>query len=314
MRKIIIDTDAGSDDAVALIMALREPSIQVLAVTTVAGNVEVSQATQNALLTIARAESYQPPVFQGMHKPLVCDLQTAPEVHGRDGMGDLGFSAPAQQAQPEHAVDAIARLVGAGAGDIELLTLGPLTNIAYTMLQFPDVMRKLPRLTIMGGAHFYTNPHTASAEFNILVDPEAAHIVFGFGIPITLVTLEACRADQAVLTAEEIARLRSSGALGAFCVDCNRTVADALEAARGTATLELPDAAAFAVLARPELAKTSIESETIIELQGRLTRGTTIFRRKPAYFESKPLEVNSTVVTELHGQAFKEYLLNILNA
>ncbi len=114
MKKIIIDTDTGSDDAVALVMALRDPSVEVLAVTTVSGNVEVNQATYNALQSIDYAGTYQPPVFKGMGKPLVCELEVASQVHGKDGMSDIGFRAPTQKPEKEHAVDALLRIIGRG--------------------------------------------------------------------------------------------------------------------------------------------------------------------------------------------------------
>ena len=139
MKNIIIDTDTGSDDAVALVMALRDPSVKVIAVTTVAGNVGVDQATENALIAIDNASSYKPPVYKGIAKPLVCDLGEAAQLHNVDEMGKLGFGTPVQKAENEHAVDALIRLIGSGDGSIELVTLGPLTNIATAMLQAPEL-------------------------------------------------------------------------------------------------------------------------------------------------------------------------------
>ena len=132
MRRILIDTDTGGDDAVALIMALREPSVKVEAVTTVMGNVNTEQATINALISIERAGTYAPPVYKGLtngiiNEPLVGKDYT---IHGRDGMGDLGISAPKLQAEKEHAIDFLIRYIEENPGELELVTLGPVTNIA----------------------------------------------------------------------------------------------------------------------------------------------------------------------------------------
>ena len=301
MKKIIIDTDTGSDDAVALIMALRDPSVKVLGVTTVSGNVEVNQATTNALQSIDYANTYKPPVFKGIAKPLVCEFEDATQVHGKDGMGDVGFRAPVQKAEDEHAVDALIRLIGSGNGDIELLCLGPLTNIAFAMMQAPAVMKKIPQITIMGGAHFYSNPHTPCAEYNIMADPEAADIVFRFGVPITAVTLEACQTNQAALNKDDIAKFKAAGKTAAFCMDCNKITIDLAKKARGYEELELPDPVAYAVFSNPQLIKTSFNAQTIIELGGTYTRGTTVFRLRIGFFETEELVINSKIVTEVHG-------------
>jgi len=312
VKKIIIDTDTGSDDAVALIMALRDTSVKVLAVTTVSGNVEVNQATFNALQSIDYAGTYKPPVYKGMAKPLVSELEVASQVHGEDGMSDIGFRAPAQKIEDEHAVDALIRLIGDGEGDIELITIGPLTNIATAMLQAPNVMKKIAHITIMGGANFYSNPHTACAEYNIMADPEAAEVVCRFGVPITMVTLEACQNNSAALNGEDIAKFRAAGEAAAFCMDCNQVTIDLAKKAYGFEELELPDPVAYAVFSNPGLIKNSFDSQTIVELGGTYTRGTTIFRIKKGFFETDELKFNSKIVTEVHGEAFKDYLYKLV--
>ena len=139
MRKLLIDTDVGGDDAVALVMALRDPKVQVEAITTVMGNVSVEQATKNALITIERAGTYAPPVYQGLttgvlNQPLVGKNYT---IHGRDGMGDLGLPEPRLQPEKEHAVDFLIRTIEAHPGEYELVTLGPVTNLAWVSLRSP---------------------------------------------------------------------------------------------------------------------------------------------------------------------------------
>jgi purine nucleosidase len=312
MKNIIIDTDTGSDDAVALVMALRDPSVKVLAVTTVMGNVDLEQATENALISIEQANTYLPPVFMGMAKPMRCEHEAVSDIEGFDNIARMGFPLAAQKPETEHAVNAIIHLVEEGAGDIELVTIGPLTNIAMAMIQAPKVMKKIPHITIMGGAHFYTNAHTAMAEYNIMADPEAADVVFRFGIPLTLVTFEACLANNTPLTNEDIEHFRSAGSAAKFCMDCCHMDSDLLDKTVSSENLELPDPVAYAVFSNPELIKTAFESQTIIELGGDYSRGTTIFRTRIGFFETDPLEINSRVVTEVDGVAFKNFMFDLL--
>lgn len=308
MKNIIIDTDTGSDDAVALVMALRDPSVKVLAVTTVMGNVDLDMATENALISIEQAGAYQPPVHKGMAKPLVAEFEPVSDIEDFDNFAKMGFPRPSQKPMAEHAVDALIRWIREGNGGIELVTLGPLTNIAMAMIQSPEVMKSLPRITIMGGAHFHTNAHSAMAEYNIMADPEAADVVFRFGVPITLVTYEACLENSAPLSREDIARFRTAGRAAKFCMECNQSAQIPLTSME----VNLPDPAAYAVFSKPDLAKTAFDAQTIVELGGTYSRGTTIFRTRVGFFETVPLEINSRVVTELHGQAFKDYMFNLL--
>ena len=313
-KKIIIDTDTASDDAVALVAALRDPTLQVLAITAVAGNVELPLAVKNALLSVERAGTYRPPVYVGAAGPLLCELETADQIHGADGMGDLGtLGEPTLAPTPGHGADALARYAGEGDGEVELLTLGPLTNVALAIRKHPEAMRKLRHITIMGGAHPYHNPHTVCAEFNIMVDPEAAQIVFSFGVPITLVTLEAC-GGAAELDDAAMERMRGTGEIGRFCVDCNRTLTELARAQGGVPSLGLPDPAALAVLARPELIRESFPAHTRVETQGEFTRGATVFCKpgnlySPA-FGDEPAPENSLVVTGLDVAGFHQYLLD----
>ncbi len=120
-------------------------------------------------------------------------------------------------------------------------------------MQSPDIMKKVPHITIMGGAHFYTNAHTVCAEYNIMADPEAADVVFRFGTPITMVTLEACQDGTAPLNADDISKFKSNGTIGAFCMQCNQVTIDLAKKAYGYEQLELPDPVAYAVFSKPEL-------------------------------------------------------------
>ena len=155
-RKLLIDTDCGSDDAVALVMALRDTSVEVVAFTIPSGNCEVNQAAENCLQSILYAGTYKPPVYKWTCLPLWADYENAEQVHGIDDMGDCEWlKKPSDTAEEENAVDAMLRILREGGGDIELLAIGPLTNVAAAMLLEPETMRRIPHITIMGGAHPY---------------------------------------------------------------------------------------------------------------------------------------------------------------
>src|ERR1700692_768289 len=175
-RPILIATDTASDDAVALIMALRSPSVEIKAITTVAGNVTVEQATRNALFTVELCGT-EVPVYSGAAKPLERELQTADWFHGQDGLGDHGYAPSVRTPASGDAVDALIEAVQSTPG-IEIITLGPLTNLALALERWPSLARSLGRGVVMGGAPCCEGNVTPAAEFNIWVDPEAARTVF----------------------------------------------------------------------------------------------------------------------------------------
>ena len=222
-RKILIDTDTASDDAVALIMALRSPLVEVLAITIVAGNCSAEQATLNALYTAELCNS-EVPIYTGAAAPLQRTLETAHWFHGVDGLGDHGYAPSHRTAEPTHAVDAILATALANPG-IEIITLGPLTNLALALQRDPTIVDKISRCVVMGGAPCCEGNVTPAAEFNIWVDPEAAQIVFRSGLPIEMIGWQLCRNDAA-LNATEIAEvLALNTPLADFAIRCNSTAA-----------------------------------------------------------------------------------------
>jgi len=173
MRNFIIDTDTASDDAVALVMAMRQPDIDVKAITVVAGNVPLEMGLQNALYTVELCGA-DTPVYAGCAKPLLRELETAQDVHGRDGLGDIGLPLQGRAPARGHAVDVLRDVINANAGDITLVTLGPLTNVALALLREPELAQRVSHCWIMGGIGAGHGNVTPTAEFNIWVDPEAA--------------------------------------------------------------------------------------------------------------------------------------------
>ena len=272
-RPFIIDT--ASDDAVALIMALRAPDVDVKALTIVSGNVSVEQATRNALYTLELCGCASIPVYQGADRPLLRDADRAEWFHGADGMGNQDYPEPKSKPAPGHAVNALIETIKSNPG-IVLVTLGPLTNIALTLAQAPEIVPLVSRCVVMGGTAWSVGNVTPAAEFNIWQDPEAAQIVFRSGLPVEMVGWELCR-FSAGLTPEEIEYVRRLNTeLAHFTIDCNRTAMDAIRIQSGVIGLELPDPVAMAVAIDPTICTRGSKHAVDVETQSELTRGMTV--------------------------------------
>ena len=192
IKKIIMDCDPGHDDAIALLLATRAENLEVLGVTTVAGNSEVENTTRNALRVLNYSDVCDIPVYAGCAAPMMRKLYrlTGAIIHGEDGLGGPAIPAPVQKQETIHAVDYLIRTLRAADEKIIVIATGPLTNVATAFVLAPDVKEKIDRLIIMGGAVTDAGNITSAAEFNIFVDPEAAKIVFNSGVPIYLNTLD----------------------------------------------------------------------------------------------------------------------------
>lgn len=282
-RRFIIDTDPGADDAAALIMALRHPEISIEAITVVAGNVGLAQTTQNALYLVeACGKADSVPVYAGEAKPLMAASQEqAADVHGGDGLGDIGLPLHGRTPAEGHAADAIIRLVRAYPDQITLVALGPLTNIALALQQDPGIVRFIPRVVVMGGApdgvgNTRQNP---TAEYNIVADPEAADIVFRAGLPIELVGWD-MSVRHGLLTLDEIDALRALGTpLAHLLVDIQKSVMAYWLRDYGYPAVCFPDPLAMAVALSPSIA-TLQPMQVEVELDGALTRGMTVVERR----------------------------------
>ena len=249
----LIDTDTASDDAVALIMALRSSAIRVLAITTVAGNVAVQQATRNALYT-AELCGADVPVFVGTEKPLYRPHQSAHWFHGRDGLGDHGYPVPSKAPEKQHAAEAIIATVEAHPG-LVLVTLGPLTNVALALQRNPAIAAKVGRCVVMGGAPCCEGNVTPAAEYNIWCDPEAARIVLRSGLPVELVGWHLCR-GEAALNPDDIKYVLSFGTPQArFAIECNSRAQEAYFEQTGEHGISLPDPVAMSIALDPELSR-----------------------------------------------------------
>ena len=274
---MIVDTDTASDDAVALIMALRARDVTVEAVTVVAGNVGLPQASRNARFTVELCGAGVP-VFEGAARPLLREAYSAQYFHGQDGLGDRGYPAPRTPPASGHAVHALIDVIRARPG-LTLVTLGPLTNIALALLEAPDIAGLVGRCVLMGGAACTVGNVTPAAEYNIWCDPEAARICFRSGMRIEMVGWELCR-GSACLDAADVAAVRALETPRAhFAIDCNLIALEANRRLLGEDGIGLPDPVAMAVALDPSVATRTSRHAVDVECEGTLTRGMTVVDR-----------------------------------
>ena len=273
-RPLLIDTDTASDDAVALIMALRSPEVEVVAITIVAGNVATPQGSANARYTVELCGAAVP-VYEGALRPLLRAHRPATAFHGKDGLGDQGYPAPRTKAAPGHAVPALIEAIRSRPG-LTLVTLGPLTNVALAVAQAPDIVEKVERCVVMGGAACTVGNMTPAAEYNVWCDPEAARLCFRSGLPIEMVGWELCR-GAANLDEDDIARCRALGTpLARFAIDCNGPALRANREMLGDPGIPLPDPVAMAVALDPTICTRKSRHRVDVECEGTLTRGMTV--------------------------------------
>jgi pyrimidine-specific ribonucleoside hydrolase len=216
VTKIILDCDPGHDDAIALMLALASPELQLLGVSTVAGNQTVEKTTANAIRVLEHLGRGELPVAAGAPRPLVRGLRVAGGVHGDSGLDGSDLPPPARAPVPEHAIDWIAATVAAQPLPVTLVPTGPLTNIALFLARYPELASKVARIVLMGGAIGEGNV-TPAAEFNIWADPEAASRVFSSGLELTMIGLDVTH--KALLREAHVERLARSGVAGKLVAD-----------------------------------------------------------------------------------------------
>lgn len=275
-RKIIIDTDPGQDDAVAILLALASPDeIDLLGLTCVAGNVPLALTTRNARMVCELAGRPDVPVFAGCDRPLGRDLVTAEHVHGKTGLDGPDLPEPVMPVQDQHAVDFIIEaLHNEPAGTVTLCPIGPLTNIATAFNIAPDIIDKVKEIILMGGAYFQVGNVTPAAEFNIYVDPQAADIVFRSGVPITVMPLDVTH--KALVTAERNQAFRDLGTpVGLATAQMTEFFERYDRAKYGSPGAPLHDPCVTAYLIAPQLF-TGRHVNVTVETQSELTMGMTV--------------------------------------
>jgi inosine-uridine nucleoside N-ribohydrolase len=273
MQRIILDCDPGHDDAIAILLAARSPALKLEAITTAAGNQTVEKTARNALRVCALAGIRDVPVAAGMDRPLVRELHIAPEIHGQSGLDGPELPEPDRALSPLHAVDLLIELLLASDGDITLVATAPLTNIATALRREPQIVPKIQQIVLMGGAMGLGN-WTPAAEFNIYVDPEAAHVVFTCGRPITMIGLDVTHQAQATPEVREC--IRSLGTPVARLVDdLLGFFAQTYLEVFGFAAPPLHDPCAVAAVIDPTLVERK-PMRVDIELRGEFTAGRTV--------------------------------------
>lgn len=302
-KKVIVDTDPGVDDAQAILLALRSPALEVLGITTVAGNMPLETTTRNALVVVEHSGKTVP-VYPGASEPLTESLETAAHAHGQDGLGDVGFPDPSGLAQEEHAVDFIIRMVMGSSEPVHLITIGPLTNIALALTKQRQLEERIGSLTMMLGAWSGGNL-TQVAEYNAGVDPEASDIVFRSRIPKFMVALDPIR-DSATIEAQDVERLEKAGT--PWCRMVGMLIRPWLER-WPRSKISLCDPAAVALAIDPLVAEMEL-LPVVIEIRGQHTRGMTVvdFRRGRGH-KLGVLEPNVNVVLRFHSERFRELVM-----
>jgi inosine-uridine nucleoside N-ribohydrolase len=304
---VLVDCDPGQDDALALLLVLASPELELLGVTTVAGNQTLEKVTANALGVLELAGRDDVRVAAGADRPLVRELVVAADAHGETGLD--GADLPPARAQPldQHAVDFLAERLLAAAHPVTLVPLGPLTNLALLLAGHPEAVRRIDRIVLMGGAIAEGNM-TPSAEFNVWIDPEAAARVFESGLDVTMVGLDVT--NRAVLTAEHAERLRGAGRVGTAVAGMLDFYLRFYSETYEFGGAPIHDAVAVAHLVRPGLVQT-LGRHVAVELGSGLCRGRTVvdMRRR-----TRLPEPNTQVAVDVDVPAFTELLLERLSS
>jgi inosine-uridine nucleoside N-ribohydrolase len=273
MTPIVLDCDPGHDDAIALMLAAGDPAVDLLAITTVGGNQTLEKTTLNALRVCTLAGITDVPVAAGCARPLTQPLRVADHMHGESGLDGPRFGEPTVATVPEHAVELIHRVLMASADPVTLVPTGPLTNIALLLTRYPEDVPRIREIVLMGGSTERGNV-TPYAEWNIYVDPEAAAIVFGSGVPVTMCGLNVTH--QALVTPDVVARLEKlGGTLGPVCVELMMFFASTYRKVYGFEAPPLHDPVAVARVLDPTLVR-CVEAHVSIEVTGEHTRGATV--------------------------------------
>jgi purine nucleosidase len=306
VQRLLIDTDTASDDAVALLLSLTNPSVSVIGITVVAGNVGLERAVLNALITVEQAGHPDLPLFAGAAGPLSRPLQNAQFVHGEDGMGDINWPL-AKRLSPDSgsAIDVLLRTPSENTEPVTLVTLGPLTNIALALAVDPLLLTRYDRVVMMAGAPDSVGNVNMLGEFNVWADPEAAAIVMRAPGNKTMVGWNISRL-YAVVTPEEQIQIGGLGPLGEFTQAINVCV-DEYARRNGLAGYDLPDPIAMAIAIDPTVA-TRVEMQRIeVVCDGEHTRGCTRFTGDP----DVPF---TAVVWEADEAKFKSMLMTMCAA
>lgn len=299
----ILDTDTAQDDCVAILLGVLDPAADLRAITMVAGNVGFDQQVSNAMMTLSVAGVLgQYPVYLGCQRPMVRPWVSAENVHG-DGAGGLSMDMTGVEPEGEHAVDALLRLTVESPGELNIVAIGPLTNIAMAVVKDPTFPARVAHLFIMGGSNNARGNITAAAEFNFYVDPDAAKIVFAAGFDITVVPWEPLTVIDALFTRDQMAEIGGQGNPVArfFRQVCEATLE--FDGSVGIYGSSHPDSLTVAVMLHPELVLESAPYAVDIEADSELTRGYSAMS-----WGIHGLQPNARVIEKVDASGFFQYI------
>ena len=307
---VLMDVDTGGDDALALLLAMASPRLDVRGITCVAGNCSLEQVVRNTLTLLDAIGAGTTPVAAGMDRPMVAPGLPAPALHGSDGMGDLGLPAPRRRAVDAHAVEFLRASLSEASEPLTLICLAPLTNIAMLLRMYPRIAEKIRRLYVMGGTYAAPGNTTAAAEFNVRYDPEAAAVVLQSGLPVTLYPLDPFM--QVGFTLEEARALSRAGGAGAQIAG-----GIGLHYCRffGADYSLIGDAGTVAAVIDPHGA--TVERRAVhVELAEGATRGATVFDRRSARQREDEADGWATldVVTAVDAARYRRLMASALGA
>ncbi len=311
MQRIILDTDPGIDDALALFLALASPEVTLEAVTTVSGNVSVEQTTYNALSLLTLTGHTDIPVAYGSSQPLVRERVDAAHVHGQNGLGEVILPEPTIAPVEQQAIDLIIEKIMSNPGEITLVPIGPLTNIALAVRREPRIAQRVREVVIMGGAARVPGNVTPSAEFNIFADPHAAQIVFQAGWPLRLVSLDVT--TRVSLHRHHVTSLAERGGKVATVIkDMLNYYFDVFGPLYGYTTFQMHDPLCLAAVFQPDLI-TWEPAFVDVELAGTLTLGETVAYFKRPNTPIPNMQVSTGVDSTRFIDMFMERITHSMN-
>jgi purine nucleosidase len=297
-KRVLLDTDPGIDDSLAILLALASAELQLEAVTVTGGNCALEQGVINALSVLELAGAETIPVAAGVSLPLIQPPLTAPETHGNTGLGYAQLAAPRRVAVDQHGVDLIIETIMAAPGEISVVAVAPLTNIALAVRREPRIIEAVREVIIMGGALRHPGNTTPQAEFNTFIDPHAAYIVYHSGMPITLVPLDVTY--QCVLTQLDVDRLLAiDSPITHFIADSTRFYMEFHDEYQGIQGCVINDPLALALAFAPELVVTRNQYVTV-DLQSDVSLGKTV----ADFYDAWGLRPNMHVALEVQAQRF----------
>lgn len=313
MRKIIIDTDTASDDAAALMLAALDGNVELLGVTTVVGNVDKFQSCNNALATLEVCQC-KVPVFMGAEKPLFHERRETISIHGKDGMGDCNLIHPMRKPNTSMlSYQFILEQVKKYPDEVEIVTLGPVTNVAIAILADPDTMKHVKRIWSMGTPGLGMGNASPVAEFNVYIDAESYAIMLNSGIPVTIAGFDLCVGTPELDKFERVLMANGNEA-GRFLEKATRKVLKFNQETRGDDLVDIPDAVAMATCVWNDLVLETIECSASVCTVSNETYGQVIFYQKGRTYECMPKidNYNVTLVTKIDNAGFEDRFLDLL--